>query len=566
MGGDVGVTVEELAVGAAAHGVHPQQHLLQKFTGIQGIFFSVIVLICFFDHIVQVGHDGIVGGLQSCEVGIIIQAPPVIEPLQHQFDGVDVTVGEVFVGFEEVFQKGDVLGQLGLLPEGHGRFQILLCLLRRIRTPQLRLQRVYDVLAAHHIGEASTEIGAEILQLMLSIKAQHLLAALQHIAEQELLQIAFALTTVAQHEDTAGGFVITAPLQIHDDVGPVSVLSHIEAMGVRLTGEVEWIQICHRAGRQDTLIQSAEGVVASRVCGSEAFPLTEQDAVGADLRAGQLGHHLIPQRPQALTVLCGQLQKDGTVDERLLVPVRGGDQGDHILQLGFGRHTLLEVVRVASLHTVFVGGVVNDRVSLGRGDLTVIDPQGHSAFFSQMPQDRQFLSGDGIAFQCENASVCSAEDIVIRIESDGGGGDHVEKVLGRRRRYGLRHRLTYLLLCFLRCHIPTSSHSLALHGSRGHKPLLHIGIIGAFRILPHPVFRIGVFLQLEGMDAEEVDAVIAILRMHLTKIAALIFSAVGNARDPDVLIVHRCQATFLHRSVQTLPLSRPADSRRPAGA
>ena len=105
MGGDVGVTVEELAVSAAAHGVHPQQHLLQKFTGIQRIFFSVIVLICFLDHIVQVGHNGIVGGLQSCEVGIIIQAPPVIEPLQHQFDGVDVTVGEVLVGLEEVFQE-----------------------------------------------------------------------------------------------------------------------------------------------------------------------------------------------------------------------------------------------------------------------------------------------------------------------------------------------------------------------------------------------------------------------------------------------------------------------------
>ena len=127
-----------------------------------------------------------------------------------------------------------MLGQLGLLPEGHGRFQILLCLLRRIRTPQLRLQRVYDVLAAHHIGEASPKIGAELLQLMLSIKAQHLLAALQHIAEQELLQIAFALTTVAQHEDTAGGLVITAAFQIHNDVGPVPVLANIESVGACL--------------------------------------------------------------------------------------------------------------------------------------------------------------------------------------------------------------------------------------------------------------------------------------------------------------------------------------------
>ena len=137
------------------------------------------------------------------------------------------------------------------------------------------------------------------------------------------------------------------------------------------------------------------------------------------------------------------------MDERLLTTVCGCNEGDHILQLYFSSHTLLEVVGVTQLHTVFVGGIVDDGVPLGRGDLPVIDPQCHAAFLSQMPQDRKFLCGDRIAFQRKDATVCSTKDIVVCVEADGGGCDHVEEVLEWRGRRGPCHGFAFLLLRFL---------------------------------------------------------------------------------------------------------------------
>jgi hypothetical protein len=68
--------------------------------------------------------------------------------------------------------------------------------------------------------------------------------------------------------------------------------------------------------------------------------------------------------------------------------------------------------------------------------------------------------------------------------------------------------------------------------------LLHIGIICVYRILPHPIFRVGVFCQLEGADTKTVDTVIAVMGMHFAEVPALVSSAVRDAGDPEFFILH----------------------------
>ena len=96
---------------------------------------------------------------------MVVHAPVLIQPLQHQFNSVDVPVAEILVSPEEVLQEGDVLAQAGALPEGGRGFGVILAL----GIPQLRLQRIDEILSAHEIRKASAQVGTEIDELMLGI-------------------------------------------------------------------------------------------------------------------------------------------------------------------------------------------------------------------------------------------------------------------------------------------------------------------------------------------------------------------------------------------------------------
>ena len=61
--------VEELGVGALAHGVQPQQHLLQELLGVELVLTGVVGLELLLNEIVEVGEDGIVLRAHPAEVG-----------------------------------------------------------------------------------------------------------------------------------------------------------------------------------------------------------------------------------------------------------------------------------------------------------------------------------------------------------------------------------------------------------------------------------------------------------------------------------------------------------------
>ena len=65
----------------------------------------IVVLVLALDQVIQVGEDGIVLGTQSAEAALVIDSPLCVELGHHDLDGVDVTVVEILVAAEEVFQE-----------------------------------------------------------------------------------------------------------------------------------------------------------------------------------------------------------------------------------------------------------------------------------------------------------------------------------------------------------------------------------------------------------------------------------------------------------------------------
>ena len=264
---------------------------------------------------------------------------------------------------------------------------------------------------------------------MLRVQADGGLAAFQNVAQQELEQVALALAAVAQDEDVGCGLVIGAAVQIHDDVGAVPVPANVEAVGVRLAGVVERVQIGNGFGRQHPLKLGAEGVAARRIGGEESLPLAQEEPVRAQLAPDQLRRHLIPQGAQTVRVSGGELNEHSAVDEGLAVLAHGGDERRHILEVGFRSDRLLHAAGAAPVQLVLVLRVVDDFVLLCHGHPPVIDVQGHAALFPQAAEQSQLLGAGGVAPQGQGAAVGPAADVVVRVELHGCGGDEVQEIL-----------------------------------------------------------------------------------------------------------------------------------------
>ena len=128
-------------------------------------------------------------------------------------------------------------------------------------------------------------------------------------------------------------------------------------------------------------------------------------------------------------VWSGQLQKDGTVQERLPVAVHGGNQGDHILQVGLGGDGLLEILGAGAGHSVLVGCVVDDPPLLAGGNLTGVDAYGDPVHLPQMPQDGLLIGGGGVLSQGPHTAAGVSAQVVIHLEVNDRGGHHVQVVL-----------------------------------------------------------------------------------------------------------------------------------------
>ena len=283
---------------------------------------------------------------------------------------------------------------------------------------------------------------------MLCVQADGGLAAFQNVAQQELEQVTLALAAVAQDEDVGRGLVISAAVQIHDDIGAVPVPANVEAVRVRLAGVIEGVQVGHGLGRKHPLKLGAERVAARRVGGEEALPLAQEKPVRPQLAPDQLRRHLIPQGAQAVRVSGGELNEHGAVNERLIVLPHGGDERRHILEVGFRGDRLLHAVGAAPVQLVLVLRVVDDLVLLRRGRPPVIDVQGHSALFPQAAEQGQLLGAGRVAPQGQGAAVGPAADVVVCVELHGCGCDKVQEVFDARLHRLGRRLSTLFLLCF----------------------------------------------------------------------------------------------------------------------
>ena len=118
--------------------------LLQRFLGIEVLALLVVAIEFFLAQLVEVLHDGKVGWLFHAVIRAIGNAESGIQLREQDLYGVDLRIGEVLIGPEEIFQKGDVLAQPGNLSECLRRCPVHLAAAIR---PRFRLQGIDGVLA-----------------------------------------------------------------------------------------------------------------------------------------------------------------------------------------------------------------------------------------------------------------------------------------------------------------------------------------------------------------------------------------------------------------------------------
>ena len=115
------------------------------------------------------------------------------------------------------------------------------------------------------------------------------------------------------------------------------------------------------------------------------------------------------------------------MEQRLPVAVHGSYQRRHILQIAFRRDRLLQVVGVGAAHAVFVGGILDDALFLGRCYLAGVDAQRDPILFTQMSENSLLIGLRGIFPQRPHAAEGVAADEVIGFELDHGRCDHIQE-------------------------------------------------------------------------------------------------------------------------------------------
>ena len=113
--------------------------------------------------------------------------------------------------------------------------------------------------------------------------------------------------------------------------------------------------------------------------------------------------------------------------------MHGRDQGDHILQIGFRRDCLLEILRTGAGHPVAVGRIVDDPFLLAGGDLSGVDPDGHAVHLTQVAEDSLFVGRGGVLPQRPDTAVGVATEEVVDLEINDRGGDHIKEVFDAAR-------------------------------------------------------------------------------------------------------------------------------------
>ena len=124
-----------------------------------------------------------------------------------------------------------------------------------------------------------------------------------------------------------------------------------------------------------------------------------------------------------------QLQKDGTVQQRLPVLPQLRQKLHHVLQVAFRLDGFRHVVS-GGHELVAAGGVLHDLPLFACVHQPVVHPQGHAASVCKLGQDCLGLGGGRVFPNYPDAAVAVAQDIVIRKEFHDAGGNQVQKFLG----------------------------------------------------------------------------------------------------------------------------------------
>ena len=332
-----------------------------------------------------------------------------------------------------------MLAQPGDLPEGFRTLPICVRFFR-IHRPYFRLQWVDDVLSGHIVHITAAQIPGQILIFRFHIQADHRLSGFPEIGQQQLHQVGFSLSGVAQNQGAAVGLVIAAAVKIHKNVGAVLVPAYIEALGIGLTGKAQGIHIGDGTGRQHPLILVAKLVPAKGQYGQKALLLPQGQLVHCDLGAGQLHGDLGLKLLQRFHASGLQFHVHTAMKQNFPVVAHGSKKGLHVLQISLRLHGLGDVV-VSRHEPVFPGSVVHDLLFLHRRDPAVVQPQGDPGTVGKLRQNRLFLDRRRILPDDPDAAVGVADNVVIGEEFHGSRQNAVKEILGTDFRIPILHLL-----------------------------------------------------------------------------------------------------------------------------
>ena len=236
---------------------------------------------------------------------------------------------------------------------------------------------------------------AQFLILTFRVQADHTLAGLPDVGQEQLEQIALTLTGIAQDQDVGCGLILRAPVKIHEDIGSILISADIQSLGIGLAGKIEGIQVGHRAGWQHTLELGAKLIAAHRQHGEEAFLLPQSQPIHRDFGTGQFHGNIGLQFLQRIQVFCLHLQEHRAVEQRLLVLAEIRQQLNDILKVALRLNGFVHVI-AAGFQLVAPGGVLHDFPLLHAFHQPVINAQGHTAAIRKLCQNRLFLRGGRI--------------------------------------------------------------------------------------------------------------------------------------------------------------------------
>ena len=141
-----------------------KEDFLQKLGSIELTAASIKIFVFGFNQSVKIGQDGVIRRLQPVKIGVIGDAPFFIELLEHDFDHIDLPVGEILVCPEKILKKADVLAELAGFQESFRHKLTIIAVIcvsvplhfcaqiecrLSLLIPAFRLQNIDDMLSGH---------------------------------------------------------------------------------------------------------------------------------------------------------------------------------------------------------------------------------------------------------------------------------------------------------------------------------------------------------------------------------------------------------------------------------